>query len=192
MKVRLLFLLLNVAFMQHEKFFSTADDSIVYKGQLIRDVLWDYKGHGSVIGMSNWPQKFSTCGGKSQSPINIEFSKVVKNRKLELKFGNYYTPLVRPWIENIGHTVAVSSQDFKKHWITGNVVNNATYYFHDFHFHWGVNSAVGSEHKINGRGTVLELHLVHYNSKYATIEDSVNKTDGLVVLGVLYKTVSTQ
>jgi len=31
----------------------------------------------------------------------------------------------------------------------------------------------------------LEMHLVHYNTKYGTFDDAVKKTDGLAVLGVM-------
>ena len=30
----------------------------------------------------------------------------------------------------------------------------------------------------------FQMHLVHYNSKYPSIGDAVNKTDGLAVLGI--------
>ena len=32
-----------------------------------------------------------------------------------------------------------------------------------------------------------ELHLVHFNTKYGTFADAVDKPDGLAVLGVLLK-----
>ena len=33
----------------------------------------------------------------------------------------------------------------------------------------------------------MELHLVHWNTKYRKVEEAVNKKDGLAVLAFLYK-----
>lgn len=61
------------------------------------------------------------------------------------------------------------------------------YIFQQLHFHWGHNSKVGSEHKIKNVTFPLEMHLVHYNSKYGDFRSSVHHQDGLVVLSVLFK-----
>jgi len=53
-----------------------------------------------------------------------------------------------------------------------------------FHFHWGSESHCGSEHLLNGRQFSAELHLVHRNVKYATMEEALTKEDGLCVVGV--------
>ena len=48
----------------------------------------------------------------------------------------------------------------------------------------------GSEHTVNGGAFPLELHLVHYNSKYADIGEAVAHEDGLAVIGILYSLTS--
>ena len=55
------------------------------------------------------------------------------------------------------------------------------------HFHWGNKSSVGSEHTVGGKRFPLELHLVHYNSKYLTIKEALKYGDGLAVLSVLFE-----
>ena len=49
-----------------------------------------------------------------------------------------------------------------------------------------------SEDDIMPRGPLIkmfaaELHLVHFNTKYGTFGDAVDKPDGLAVLGILLK-----
>ena len=60
------------------------------------------------------------------------------------------------------------------------------YIFAQLHLHWGNTSQVGSEHMVEGVAFPLELHLVHYNSKYSDIGEAVSHEDGLAVVGVLH------
>ena len=59
-----------------------------------------------------------------------------------------------------------------------------SYNVEQLHFHWGNNSNEGSEHEIDGKSYPLEMHLVHYNSKYKSVSEAVedNKRDGLAVV----------
>jgi carbonic anhydrase len=52
-----------------------------------------------------------------------------------------------------------------------------------FHFHWGSSDHGGSEHTLEGMQFFSEVHLVHFKSEYETIGNSVDKSDGLAVLG---------
>ncbi|XP_052260104.1 carbonic anhydrase 6-like [Dreissena polymorpha] len=45
--------------------------------------------------------------------------------------------------------------------------------------------APGSEHTVNGRRYDREIHFVLFNSKYGTLENAENKTDGIAVLAFL-------
>lgn len=59
--------------------------------------------------------------------------------------------------------------------------------FDSLHFHWGKDNSWGSEHTIGGRRYPLEMHLVHYNSKYGTKEHAAINPDGLAVVGILFQ-----
>lgn len=48
------------------------------------------------------------------------------------------------------------------------------------HFHWG------SEHTLNGRRYALELHMVHHDSRFPTINEAISARYGIAVLGVLF------
>lgn len=54
------------------------------------------------------------------------------------------------------------------------------------HFHWGQDDENGSEHKLFGRNTAAEAHIVAYNSKYDSIMVAKDEPDGLAVVGILY------
>ena len=57
------------------------------------------------------------------------------------------------------------------------------YILAQFHFHWGSANQAGSEHTLEGKQYFSEVHLVHFKAEYETIGNSVNKGDGLAVLG---------
>ncbi|XP_066977822.1 uncharacterized protein [Macrobrachium rosenbergii] len=57
-------------------------------------------------------------------------------------------------------------------------------HFLQFHLHWGGDDSRGSEHTIDGTAYPAELHLVHYNSKYASAAEALTHSDGLAVLGI--------
>ena len=66
-----------------------------------------------------------------------------------------------------------------------------TYILEQFHFHWGSSgSKDGSEHTIDGKTYPAEIHFVHFNSKYATIGESLSHDDGLAVVGFMFEVVS--
>ena len=70
--------------------------------------------------------------------------------------------------------------------LLGLAVNNDVYQFHELHFHWDQNDTSGSEHSIHGSRQALEMHLVHWNVKYGSMEAAAAKPDGLTVVAVLF------
>jgi carbonic anhydrase len=65
------------------------------------------------------------------------------------------------------------------------------YILAQFHMHWGKDNCEGSEHTANGLHYPLEIHLVHYNSKYPNISAALRHEDGLAVLGIMADTGPT-
>ena len=60
------------------------------------------------------------------------------------------------------------------------------YILAQLHLHWGNRSQDGSEHMVAGAAFPMELHLVHYNSKYSGLAEAVGHPDGLAVVGILH------
>jgi carbonic anhydrase len=67
---------------------------------------------------------------------------------------------------------------------------NVAYEFVELHFHWGEDeSDNGSEHRIDGKGCPLEVHLVHKNIHDATLDEALTHENGLAVIGFKFAVV---
>jgi carbonic anhydrase len=145
---------------------------------------WSYD-EADKYGPSKWSEVSPQCGGSSQSPVNIRTSRVVRGKKAPtVKIsGSTKTPSSINY-KNDGHGFALvfNYADEIRSSITGGPLGSRKFIFHNLHIHWP------SEHTVNGRFYDAEMHLVHYNSKYATFADALKEKDGLAVLGVFLET----
>lgn len=122
-----------------------------------------YEGEEGPEHWGDLSSDYSLCKtGKSQTPINLDSSKSLKEELTPIEFNYNAVPLK---LINNGHTIQVN-------YPTGSSVkvNGKVYNLLQFHFH------TPSEHKIDNSGTEMELHLVHKSD------------DGqLLVVGILIK-----
>ncbi|KAL0965001.1 hypothetical protein UPYG_G00275490 [Umbra pygmaea] len=143
------------------------------------------KGHGVHWGYEDqaaWSSEYSHCSGKSQSPINIDSRRAVYDPKMppitlegyDLTGDDSALTLL-----NNGHTLQLSLPN-TMHIVSG---FDSEYRAAQLHFHWGTKEVPGSEHTIDNVHFPAEIHVVHYNSKYADLSKAANQSDGLVVLG---------
>ena len=142
---------------------------------------WNYQqeGHG---GPDHWP---GVChDGKSQSPINILNPEYISLP--QWRFTAYDKVLKGVHLTNNGHSVKFTSSHGNMPAVSGGGLPGQ-FVFAQGHFHWGNYSHVGSEHLIGGRAFPLELHLVHFNAQYGSIQESLKYEDGLAVIGVLHE-----
>lgn len=143
---------------------------------------WSYNPN-AVDGPQNWKEDCST--GKRQSPIDIETAKTVMDKELgTFTLVNYNKTLNKTFrATNNGHALEMSFPG-RAYNVSGGGLNGV-YTTVQFHFHWGANNTVGSEHIVNGKEYAAELHFVSFNTKYANLGEAVDKPDGLAVLGLL-------
>ncbi|KAL3858193.1 hypothetical protein ACJMK2_012797 [Sinanodonta woodiana] len=167
MEATLLFVLINLRL-------STAGDAFH----------WGYHG---ANGPTIWPDHVPTCGGRSQSPVDMH--DVRYNSSLgDINFSGYNATGTNMYqVKNNGHTIQV---DITKNNITisgGGLVS--LYTAAQLHFHWGGNSSRGSEHTLNGKQYPLELHIVHYKTSLGTIATAAasGQVDALAVLGFFFE-----
>jgi carbonic anhydrase len=123
---------------------------------------------------NNWSREFHSCGGKGQSPINININEVKVNPSLNLELIHYDKPHKNMIANNNGHT-GLSSQTllFRSnlikekfnsitHWLVRITLNhksssphisgtavNGRYTLEEIHFHWGDNDFDGTEHLVD-------------------------------------------
>jgi len=148
---------------------------------------WGYSGHS---GPSNWYTVAKSCGGREQSPINIETASVTRQNWAPLAFKNYDQKPRRMRVKNNGHAAQVEIDAAAAPRIDDGGLGGE-YIFAQFHFHWGSDSSKGSEHTINGVRYPMEMHLVHYKKDYGDIRGALGKKDGLAVLGVMFEISQT-
>ncbi|XP_040579829.1 carbonic anhydrase 1 [Lepeophtheirus salmonis] len=129
--------------------------------------------------------------GVKQSPINLEDRSTLKGKGSPITFMNYDVAH-NFYMKNTGKTAKLSLKDGSTNvpTITSSHLSNDTYKFAQLHFHWGGMNKYGSEHTLDGFQYPIEVHLVHFNTKYgASIEEALsvaNKSDNLAVLGVFF------
>ncbi len=118
-----------------------------------KSVTWSHQqGENGPENWANLCDGFSDCGGKAQSPINIEKAKALVGKKLlPIKF-DYGQSKVS--IVNNSHTVQfnIDNPDNKVN------IEGKEYQLLQFHYH------ALSEHTIDGKHYPLEVHFVHKHS----------------------------
>ncbi|XP_061401526.1 carbonic anhydrase 2-like [Musca vetustissima] len=151
--------------------------------------------HFSYNEPEKWQVDFPQCGGFKQSPIIISTPKSIDILIFPLEFGLYDTPLSKPIsLHNNGHTVEFKipeTMSGDKPYISGGLLDD-TYEVEQVHFHWGSPTRKGSEHIINGHRYDIEMHILHRNTKYPSVEIARLFEDGLAVVAVLFKVVKSE
>jgi carbonic anhydrase len=143
-----------------EKKEEQTEDKEVVNEQEKHEVHWSYEGE---TGPEHWAHivKDCDCGGKSQSPIDINGDMVDKDF-VELQL-DYQSDSTLDIVNN-GHTI-------KLDYPFGTfMIGEETYKLAQFHFH------AGSEHTIGGTRYPLEVHLVH-----------LNEAKNIAVIGILFE-----
>lgn len=91
-----------------------------------------------------------------------------------------------------GHTVQLDVLSTSTAKLSGGPLSD-DYKVLQLHFHWGSDPMKGSEHKYDGMAFPMEMHVVHWNTKYAKSDGSVDdkaildNVDGLAVTGFMFK-----
>lgn len=65
--------------------------------------------------------------------------------------------------------------------IRGGPLKDDVYELTEVVFKWGTSNCKGAEHTLNGTWFTMEAQAVHYNTRYESFEDSLDKHDGLAV-----------
>ncbi|KAG8262851.1 hypothetical protein J6590_045049 [Homalodisca vitripennis] len=161
-----------------------------FQGQDCYDMnSWAAAHPGRTAGLGNskcgWPMTSVTFNHPIQSPIDLITNKAVTMNLPTLGIIKGNTDGVLAKLYNSGHTVYVYIEEdsfFRPHLIGGPL--KTKYIFEQMHFHWGSEDIWGSEHFIDGESFAVEIHAVHYNSKYNTYTNASSQPDGLAVLTI--------
>lgn len=116
--------------------------------------------------------------GRRQSPIDLTLEAAVRGEFAPFLFSNYKLPIKYAQLTNTGHSVQINNQDTTVTVQGGGL--GGRFILDQMHFHWG------SEHTINGVRFGLELHIVHHDARYSSLEEAIAVRKGVAVLGVLF------
>eukprot|EP00088_Acartia_fossae_P007257 TRINITY_DN13390_c0_g1_i1.p1 TRINITY_DN13390_c0_g1~~TRINITY_DN13390_c0_g1_i1.p1 ORF type:complete len:268 (+),score=84.47 TRINITY_DN13390_c0_g1_i1:26-805(+) len=140
---------------------------------------WGYKEND---GPAHWGKLFPVAvEGVRQSPIDIVQCDCEDDSSLS-PLAPKFESLDKLALENTGASWKVDYHPEKSSLTGGPLANE--YRLVQMHAHWGKEEGRGSEHTLDGKMFDGELHLVHYNTKYADFGEAVDKPDGLAVLGI--------
>ncbi|CAH3019616.1 unnamed protein product, partial [Porites evermanni] len=133
-------------------------------------------------GPANWAGICST--GKKQSPIDIKSTEITHDKGLgAFTLENYDRKLNKTFTgSNTGYAFGMAFPE-RVYNVSGGGLNGV-YTTVQFHFHYGPNDTVGSEHIVDGEHYAAELHFVSYNTKYDNLVQAIEHEDGLAVLGL--------
>lgn len=136
-----------------------------------------------------WSHQNHECAGVQQSPINIDKRATSVNSSLNLEFQGYQNLIFGFNGVNNGHSVQFNyvGDERSAPAISGSALNHENYSLAQFHFHWGQQRGLGSEHTVNDKSYSMELHLVHYNRKYSTFQEALTSGKGVAVLGIFFQ-----
>ncbi|KAH9524203.1 Carbonic anhydrase 14 [Bulinus truncatus] len=150
---------------------------------------WSYDGsHGPDSWYKSYPLCQSVLASR-QSPVDIRTFYVQPTYYQSLRLDGYdTTSAVTMDMKNTGHTVQIDiggNLRMSRGGLTG------VYKAVQVHFHWGSDSSLGSEHTVNGKSYPMEIHFVHYNTKFPDFSTASTEANGLAVLAVLVEISST-
>ncbi|XP_046982594.1 carbonic anhydrase-like [Schistocerca americana] len=136
-----------------------------------------------------WSEHSDACAGKYQSPIRIISHRAQRLPIPALEMVGFHNLLPGPVVAtNTGHSVslrpAVTGESWPK--VFGALLLHE-YQLESFHFHWGHRFSRGSEHVLNSIRFPMEMHIVHRNMKYSSLNEAMQKPDGLVVLAFFFQ-----
>nr|CAD7256416.1 unnamed protein product [Timema shepardi] len=141
-------------------------------------------------GQKLWSKQHPECGGKLQSPIHLVAHKAIPLPLPALEMVRYHNPLPQPIVfTNNGHSVSVSVNPLEYDqlpMIFGAMLPNM-YQLDSFHFHWGSKNNQGSEHVLNGIQYPAEMHIIHRNTRYSSVQEAQHFSHGLTVLAFFFQ-----
>uniref|UniRef100_A0A6U2HBL5 Carbonic anhydrase n=1 Tax=Hemiselmis andersenii TaxID=464988 RepID=A0A6U2HBL5_HEMAN len=155
---------------------------------------WNYDRCDAINGPADWTD---LCQGSEQSPINLcgavnlPLSASISQTNFDQMIN---TDLTRDGGVKfvVGNDALTSSVGQVPQFLgrsTG--TDDVTWNLEQAHFHWGRTNLdeEGSEHYMENFQYPLEIHFVHYNSKYADVTAAVTSgnSDALMVIGQMFK-----
>nr|XP_012228901.1 PREDICTED: carbonic anhydrase 1-like [Linepithema humile] len=124
-----------------------------------------------------------------QSPIDISRVAVWTKKYPPLLLTNYWSDDGTAKLTNTGKTVNVELADRKMPIMRGGPLKDDEYQFMNVQFRWGLSNSQGAEHSIDNTWYSMEAQVMHWNTRYGSIEKCYEKPDGIAMLSYLMQVV---
>ncbi|KAF7997808.1 hypothetical protein HCN44_009206 [Aphidius gifuensis] len=122
------------------------------------------------------------------TPFSISKKQIAKFRSIKLNHGSKYNYRSTQPLNDRKIRVYLQFDPKWKNFDTPFLKYKGNkYVFQQLHFHWGRNDQVGSEHTVNKKRYSLEMHMVHWNKNYGSLNEAINHKDGLIVVASFYQ-----
>jgi len=165
------------------------------------NVMWTYNNSYAstkdLAGPKDWKKYWGMCDadieGASQSPINIDTTQVPIAHAGVLPV-TFQSAACDTFVRNIGSTLSVMPSDPSKCTVGFTTASGTKYKFFEAHLHWHkYYNHRGTEHKVDGQGEAVEAQLIHYDSKFASIDQAFQdgEVGNIAVLAVRYTVAPT-
>uniref|UniRef100_A0A914C0A8 Carbonic anhydrase n=1 Tax=Acrobeloides nanus TaxID=290746 RepID=A0A914C0A8_9BILA len=137
-------------------------------------------------------QKLDTLGkilqvnvNPKQSPIDLLPSITAHDPALEgsqFKFG--YDETCQLILRNLGSCLSIKYPDNNSHDVSISFLPDEQFHLEQVNFHWGTEPMNGSEHTVAACGYAGEIHFIHRNLKYPTLDLASKQPNGIVAFAV--------
>ncbi|CEO97180.1 unnamed protein product (mitochondrion) [Plasmodiophora brassicae] len=130
----------------------------------------------------------SQCGGRRQSPVDLDLRNVTVDKILGQDLACTWQQnkaVIEGDLVNTGRTIEL---DVRSPHTCRGVPGSPSAHFRlaAVHIHYGSASDQGSEHTINGRTSALEVHMVHFDTRFASLDKAREQPGGIMVAGLLF------
>jgi len=122
---------------------------------------------------------------RKQSPIDFLPSFTAFDPSLEnATFRFDYDDTTQSVLRNIGSCLSIKYADGCSDDFGASFLAEEQFHLDTVNFHWGNEPMNGSEHTVGGIGYGGEIHFIHRNLKYATLDGALKQPNGIVALAV--------
>ncbi|KAI4457349.1 carbonic anhydrase [Holotrichia oblita] len=143
----------------------------------VEEVVVKRKHQDAILTVEDWRLQ------KVQSPIALKHEDSNEYDNFDpLEFHGHWDSEGDASFTNNGYTATVMFKNREAPFLLGGPLHEDIFVFEQLHFHWSSDDHSGCEHIFEGKAYSMEAHAVHYNSKYGSFKDAVDKHDGLAVV----------
>ncbi|XP_065333586.1 carbonic anhydrase 1-like [Cloeon dipterum] len=145
----------------------------------------DFSYSDTKNGPTFWAQKYATCGGQKQSPIDIDKNSATKADFPALVWSEFHDTartglLINNWQ---GVQLVLGPESLPEARIRGGPLLS-DYVLASINFKWG--NELGSEHSIDKYFYGLEAQLIHFKKSTQSPDAATREQDGFAIVSILF------